>query len=144
MTTSTLEELLEEAKKKRRATQKRYNDAHKEEIKQQRALYNETHKEEHRRYSQAHPEAYRSYRLNRDFGITITDYDVMFETQNGRCAICGRHQDGFKRRFSVDHDHITGKIRELLCIDCNTVLGHIHDDSDFLEKVITYLKRHTS
>lgn len=60
--------------------------------------------------------------LRNRFGITLEQYDEMFENQNGVCAICGEiNIDG--RRLAVDHNHETGKIRGLLCTGCNTRLG---------------------
>lgn len=44
---------------------------------------------------------------------------VMYRLQEGKCAICKRHESEFKRRLSVDHNHKTGKVRGLLCFQCN-------------------------
>jgi hypothetical protein len=65
----------------------------------------------------------RNYNLKRLYNITIEDYNNIFNNQNGYCAICGKHQLEFKRAFAVDHDHITGKVRGLLCMKCNADLG---------------------
>ena len=77
----------------------------------------------------------------RDFGITLKDYDKMLEKQNGGCKICGTKEIGHKRqgRFCVDHNHKTGKIRGLLCTNCNRLLGAAKDDIEILTKAITYL-----
>ena len=75
----------------------------------------------------------------REFGITLNEYNEMFEKQKGCCAICGRHQSEFKRSFDVDHDHKTGKVRGLLCFKCNVVLGFVNDNSNILENMIGYL-----
>lgn len=64
----------------------------------------------------------RKARLKTKYGITIEDYDRILQTQGG-CAICGTKTPGGRGRFHVDHDHITGKIRGLLCSGCNTKLG---------------------
>lgn len=60
--------------------------------------------------------------LKSKFGITLEQYDEMFENQNGVCAICGL-VDATGRRLAVDHNHETGKIRGLLCVGCNARLG---------------------
>ena len=59
--------------------------------------------------------------LRKKYGITLEEYDQMFEQQGGVCAICGEPQLG--KRLSVDHSHTTGKVRGLLCYICNTRLG---------------------
>jgi hypothetical protein len=74
------------------------------------------------------------------YKLTPEDWNKMFDAQDGKCLICGRHQSEFKRRFNVDHDHKTGEIRGLLCFNCNTGLGGFHDNVEFLEKAIQYLK----
>jgi hypothetical protein len=76
------------------------------------------------------------------YNITKKDWNEMFEAQNGNCAICGKHQSEFKRIFNVDHDHLTGKVRALLCFKCNTGIGSLNDDIELLEKGIIYLKKH--
>jgi len=76
------------------------------------------------------------------YNITLKQYNEMFAKQNGCCAICGRHQDIFKVKLSVDHNHTTGKNRDLLCNNCNSMLGQSHDNIDILKSAIAYLERH--
>jgi len=57
------------------------------------------------------------------YNMSETDYDVMFHSQGGKCAVCGRHQKEFRRRLNVDHDHSNGHVRGLLCTRCNTLVG---------------------
>lgn len=57
------------------------------------------------------------------YGITQEDYDRMFDNQKGCCAICGIHQSKLKQKLHVDHCHNTGKVRKLLCRNCNIHLG---------------------
>lgn len=73
------------------------------------------------------------------YGITIEDYDQMFELQNGKCKVCGSEDNGNKR-FHIDHNHKSGKIRGLLCNRCNLMLGHAKEDIEILTKAIQYLK----
>jgi len=88
------------------------------------------------------PVAYRNAELQRRYGITQQDYEVMIAEQNNQCAICnttepgGRHNRGY---FVVDHCHTTGKVRKLLCNNCNTALGLVGDNVDTLHKMINYL-----
>ncbi len=72
------------------------------------------------------------------FGITLADYDKMFEEQDGNCAICGLPE--INRRLSVDHCHATDKIRGLLCMRCNTAMGLVDDDIDKLLNMVRYLQ----
>jgi len=85
----------------------------------------------------------RPYLLKSKYGITPEKYEKMFREQNGKCAICG-DTDGKSARgtttFCVDHCHKTGKIRGLLCNNCNRCLGLLKDDPSVLEKAIEYLK----
>ena len=62
--------------------------------------------------------------------------------QNGRCAICGKHQNKFKKALSVDHCHKKGIIRGLLCNSCNLGLGKFYDNCELLNNAIYYLKKH--
>lgn len=78
--------------------------------------------------------------LRHKFGITLEQYRVMFDNQQGCCKTCHRPQSEFKRAFAVDHNHKTGKIRGLLCSNCNTTLGKCKDNPEILLNLINYLK----
>lgn len=83
----------------------------------------------------------------------VTERRAAFErlmlVQQGKCAICGgedrmrRNADGRPISLSVDHDHQTGAIRELLCSACNMMLGCANDQPDLLEKGVKYLRKHS-
>lgn len=75
------------------------------------------------------------------YGLTEEEYDKMFQHQKGCCLICGLHQDNFKKSFHIDHCHTTGKIRGLLCRNCNVGLGHFKDSIELLNKAIKYLNK---
>lgn len=79
-------------------------------------------------------QASRSYK----YGITPEDFKQMFETQQGKCAICNE-EPKTKRGLHVDHDHETGKVRGLLCHGCNVALGSFKDVT-LLNKAIEYLR----
>lgn len=82
--------------------------------------------------------AFRSH-LQRTYGITVERYDEFLAYQDGRCAICRRRPR--VRRLAVDHDHSTGKIRGLLCSDCNhRVLGGAHESVEVLRAAAAYLE----
>jgi hypothetical protein len=85
--------------------------------------------------------------LLREYGITPEVYQALFEAQGGRCAICRRESNyldpryGKTRRLAVDHDHNTGKIRGLLCNQCNTALGKLGDSATSVMRAVEYLRR---
>jgi hypothetical protein len=73
------------------------------------------------------------------YGITLEDYNNMFESQKGCCLGCGIHQSELKQPLCVDHDHSNGKIRGLLCVKCNSALGFLGDNVNTLYNLINYL-----
>jgi hypothetical protein len=80
----------------------------------------------------------------RKFGITPERYSEIFKTQNGLCAIC-KHPEtatrlGKVKSLSVDHCHTTGKIRGLLCSDCNTGIGKLKENKNIFLLAIQYLE----
>ena len=83
--------------------------------------------------------AARSAHLMRQYGITEQEYTALLRKQKGRCALCGdkppRH-----RQLDVDHNHLTGKVRGLLCIPCNLAVGVVEErwQEDF-SRVSRYL-----
>jgi hypothetical protein len=82
----------------------------------------------------------RSY-LKRKYGVTPEWYDEQLAAQGGGCAICGKPpRDDIA--LHVDHDHVTGAIRQLCCFGCNNLLGDAGDDADLLTRAASYLLRH--
>lgn len=80
--------------------------------------------------------------IQRLYGITAKEYESMFENQGGVCAIC--MEPGKKdRRLAVDHDHVTGKVRQLLCTYCNVMIGKMESPAG-LSAFEAYLDRHKS
>lgn len=77
-------------------------------------------------------------KLKLKFNLTLEQYDQMLEQQNGKCAICNQI-DVSGKRLSVDHDHQTGKIRGLLCMNCNLLLGRVESTPELFSKMMKYL-----
>lgn len=76
------------------------------------------------------------------YNITLEDCDTLFQLQGGVCAICGKPETSAKvSNLAVDHNHINGSIRGLLCNKCNRGLGYFEDDITILSKAIEYLKK---
>ena len=94
-----------------------------------------------KQYRENYKDTARKLQLERKFGLRIEEYDRLYDLQNGCCAICQRHQIEFKRRFAVDHDHETSKVRGLLCGNCNTGIGNLRDSIALLKSAILYLKK---
>ena len=89
----------------------------------------------------------RASHLRRKFCLSGADFLQMKEKQNNACAICQQEPKEFKdsygrsKSWCVDHDHVTGKIRGLLCCNCNLGLGHFMDNTDFLRQAILYVEQ---
>ena len=86
--------------------------------------------------------AARSSRLMSMYGITEDDYQRMFESQGGRCFVCGFRPKTIP--LAVDHDHKTGLVRGLLCskggVGCNGTLGMFKDNVEIFRRFVEYLE----
>lgn len=80
----------------------------------------------------------RDYHLKRRYGLTSADVDAMVEAQGGVCALCRE-----RKPEHVDHDHVTGVVRGVLCFCCNQGLGNFRDRADVMRHAISYLERTT-
>jgi hypothetical protein len=85
------------------------------------------------------------YRLKTKYGLALEDYDRLFVEQDGLCAICHRPETmkikGTVCSLAVDHDGKTGRVRGLLCVNCNMLIGGAGHDPAILEAAIAYLNR---
>ena len=75
--------------------------------------------------------------LEREYGITRPQWDLMLKAQDNRCKICRKEFDG---KIDVDHDHTTQVVRGLLCCDCNRGLGGFNDDPERMEDAADYVR----
>lgn len=95
-----------------------------------------------RHWRRRNPEAaYRHRRkadLKRNYGITMGAYDLLFKAQDGKCAVCG--EEGSKA-LAVDHCHISGSVRGLLCAKCNKALGLLKEDPKIIMAAAAYVRR---
>lgn len=96
------------------------------------------------------PERYNAWSRKRDFrqklkrhGLTQEEYEEILARQGGVCAICSRAELAKRgprtRVLCIDHDHQTGRVRGLLCSDCNRALGMFQDDPAILRAAVAYL-----
>ena len=94
-------------------------------------------------YNREHSTSVKSQYLKRNYGLTFEEFEAMLSNQDNCCAICkstkplGRH-----KRFNVDHHNKTGRVRGLLCSNCNTALGLVDDNIHTLKSMIEYLEHH--
>ena len=84
----------------------------------------------------------RQRRLKENYGLTLSDYEAMYASQNALCAICDKPEPTPGKLLNVDHDHAPGKIRRLLCTKCNCGLGNFLDNENLLLKAAEYLTQH--
>jgi len=89
----------------------------------------------------------RKHHLKRRYNITPQEYETKLANQDYKCAICGKDaSDNIRGNkldpLHIDHCHTSGKLRDLLCYQCNTGLGSFKDNTEFLLKAIDYLRKH--
>lgn len=82
--------------------------------------------------------------LRARYGITEAEYRALLESQGGCCAVCGESKQDKRswRRLGLDHRHIDGKWRGILCGACNRALGFLRDDPLLIEKLAAYARKH--
>jgi hypothetical protein len=99
------------------------------------------------KYRSSHREEEKNRALKYKYSLSSEDYENILEKQNGVCVVCGREEtavdrNGNIKKLQVDHDHITGEIRGLLCSTCNRGIGYLQDDIYIVEKALQYLKEY--
>ena len=142
-----------EKRKKHQARRTQYHKSyyavHQETYKQRAATWYEQNKEyakaQRRAYYQKNKEHVKlrnhGNRVKRQYGLSREQHDAMIDSQGNCCAICGRPQRPSSRNrwLCVDHDHVTNKVRGLLCDGCNFALGAF-DTVELLESAQRYLE----
>lgn len=97
-----------------------------------------------KRLYMANPGRQDEYQRRYQYGLQKGEYAVLLAKQGGLCAICGREETARSSRgikqMTVDHDHKTGKVRGLLCNNCNAGIGYLKDDPDVLERAAAYVR----
>jgi hypothetical protein len=94
-----------------------------------------------RKWAKEHKDEQKNRNLKWNYGISREEYDTLLESQGGCCAICGKEGNPDGQMMSVDHDHKTGKIRGILCRNCNLGIGYLEDNKETLLSAIGYLER---
>ncbi len=107
------------------------------------------HREASKKWKKANPEKAKASNFRRwikkAYGLTKAAWDALVIAQNGACAICREIPSGkgLCGKLHVDHDHATGRIRALLCANCNRMLGMAKDRPSTLRLAAEYLEKHS-
>jgi hypothetical protein len=89
-----------------------------------------------RNWEKKNPDTFLKYRLQTRYKLTVLEFEKLKNDQEYRCLICRKTE-----KLCIDHCHTTGKIRGLLCHQCNKGLGDFKDSIEFLTSAISYLKQ---
>jgi hypothetical protein len=102
------------------------------------------HKAYQKDFRVEHRKERRAYELRRKYGLTKEESLALVEkSMIGLCDICGRtEQHATKKSLSIDHNHLTNKIRGLLCHDCNLTIAHANENTQTLQNAILYIDSH--
>lgn len=122
-----------------------YYSAHRQEILAKRKAAYAANPEKFRKAKRlaraADPHRYRSNKLRSTYGLSLEKYEALLASQDGKCAICRENpRKGRGNGLYVDHDHSTGRVRGILCHDCNLALGALRDRIDLFEAAVAYLR----
>ena len=85
---------------------------------------------------------HKAYQRKKKYNLTAEEYELKLIKQNYACSICNIHRDDYSKDFAVDHCHKTGKVRALLCNNCNSGLGFFKENLRIIQKAIVYLKKY--
>ena len=129
----------EERKQYRRQQYLKHKDREKETRRKYLIKNREKVLETQKKWNRENFERRKNVILKNVYGITLDDYNKMFNKQEGKCAICQRHQNELTRTLCVDHDDKTNKVRALLCVTCNTDVSVVENR---LEEMTNYLNKY--
>lgn len=95
-------------------------------------------------YNATGRELTRCSKLKNRYGVTSEEFDSMFEKQSGLCKICKKPETMVRKgevlSLVVDHNHVTGYVRGLLCHRCNTAIGFLRESPEVIRKAASYLE----
>jgi len=126
----------------KRLRQRIYDRAWRETHRDQKRAYDltQTRREKRKIYARTHREKHKARRWARTHGLTLEGFNSMLAGQGGVCAVCHGKEWG-KKGPCVDHDHVNGFIRGILCLQCNTAAGSLRDDPKIARKLADYLEK---
>lgn len=116
-----------------------YYQKNKERIKIRDKNNKEKLREKFKLYYQYNKERFKTKALLRKYNLTLDEFNLMLTEQKNKCCVC---QNEFKKIYEakIDHCHKKGKVRGILCNNCNIALGQAKDSVEILSKLIIYLK----
>jgi hypothetical protein len=136
----------EAARERRLARRRAYRTEHREEVLQKGREYYRDNRErildQAREYREAHrlliAEKQSHRRRRTKYRLTPADHTALLEAQGSRCACCGAE---LTLKSPIDHDHETGRVRGILCHNCNLGIGRLGDSIEGLERALAYLRK---
>lgn len=97
-------------------------------------------------WAKKNKERFKTNQLKYRYGISSEEYEEKLKNQQNKCAICFEEETtsckDSLRKLAVDHNHITGKVRDLLCGRCNTALGLLKENKEVLKAMLNYMEKH--
>lgn len=127
----------ERLRPKSKINRKVYEKRHPDKIRAKAKRHYIKHKDKMNEKNREYWVKYGRYRF---YGVEPEEFDTMYSEQEGKCRICSIDIPLRGRETHIDHDHVTGKIRGLLCRSCNLGLGFFKDNIELMEKAVEYLK----
>ena len=134
--------MSEEKRLKVRAAAAKWRRNNKEKVKLSLAQWRAKNREYTKEYAKNY---HRPWAIARKYGITPDMFENMWEKQHGLCAICRvsmTRTAGKSDSAHIDHDHITGAVRDLLCQSCNHAVGHVKEKIEIAEQLVNYLSKY--
>jgi hypothetical protein len=134
------EKILESGKQYRNDHRLEYRARKKQERLNNLEHYRQKEREASRRrinkiYYPVDPKVIKNRKLKKQYGITLNEYNEMYNKQEGKCLICNE----LFPILCIDHNHLTNKIRGLLCHQCNLMIGNSGENIKILENAILYI-----
>lgn len=95
------------------------------------------HTKRAKQYRTKNPGRFAVYEIRKRYKVSLVEAEQLFERRKQGCEVCGS-----KNRTAIDHCHTSGKVRGILCGNCNQTVGHAFDNPYLLRKLANYLEAH--
>ena len=120
---------------------KEYREKNKDKIAEVKKEYYEKNKDKiaevGKEYREKNKDKIKEYRILKTYNLTMEEYEEIYNRQNGCCPLCGKELNSV--RVAIDHDHVTGKVRGIMCSVCNSQLGVYEKLNGVAKKIGAYL-----
>lgn len=135
--------MTEEQKEKRREYAKKYYQKNKQKHYEKTKKWQEENKKKaytyHKKWKTNNKDKVKDTYLKKTYGISLVDWNILFEKQGNCCAICSLTSPGRNNSWATDHDHTTNKVRGILCHDCNLGIGLFKDSASLMIYAAKYV-----